>query len=67
MSTYFVTFSVGGPLRNQYAKFEAESEKDVRLFCKDHFPRDWSFVYLPKDFEDQAEKFGLRLCFEETL
>ena len=66
-NTYFVTFAGVGPLRNQYAHFAAESELDVRRFCIKHFPRDWAFVYSPKKFEGQAEKFGLRLCFEETL
>ena len=67
MSTYFVTFSNGGPLRDQYAKFTADTELDVRRFCKEHFPKDWAFVYSQEKFAGQVEKFGLKLCFEETL
>ncbi len=67
MNTYFVTFSMGGPLRNQYAKFTADAELDVRRFCLKHFPRDWAFVYSPEKFDGQEAKFGLRLCFEAVL
>ncbi len=67
MNTYFVTFAGGGPLKNQFAKFTADSELEVRRFCLDHFPKDWAFVYSPEKFEGQPEKLGLRLCFEETL
>ena len=67
MNTYIVTFAIGGPLRNQFAKFTASTELDVRRYCIKHFPRDWAFIYSPEGFEGQADKFGLRLCFEEVL
>ena len=67
MNTYFVTFAVGGPLCKQFAKFTAATELDVRRFCLKHFPEDWASVYSPEKFEGQAEKFGLRLAFEETI
>lgn len=63
MPTIFVTFAVGGPLRNYYIEFLNIEEQDVHDFCAQHFPLDWAFTYQQEEFVGQPEKHSLkRLC-----
>ena len=63
-----VTFAVGGPMNSYYAELEAENETILRLFCAQHWPRDWVTTYDPEEFEPllldhKIEKFNLQfLC-----
>ena len=67
MKTFYVTFGMGGPLKNKFGVIQTDDEITTRMYLKEHFPKDWCGLYTPKQFEHQEETYGLKQIFEVTV
>ena len=57
---FFVTFPIGGPLRNCYTIVEAATELAARLVLMDEYGREgWAGIYREHEYDRAVGQYGL--------